>query len=201
MYIIGGYGVGFNSDVWSSSDGGVTWVEVTPDAGWSGRWAHSSVIYDNKIYVLGGYNGSKTNDIWSSSDGGVNWVEVTGAAAWSARYGHTSVVYNDIIYVMGGDIASTDSVWSSSNGGVTWIEKLPPWSSRYGHTSVVHDSKIYVLGGWERAGFYSKEVWLVDMSVPLDDAGHSGVAEAVTALWVTGHLGLFGYVAAKFLWA
>jgi len=40
-------------------------VCATKNAGWSGRWGHTSVVFDNKIWVLGGYDGSRKNDIWA----------------------------------------------------------------------------------------------------------------------------------------
>jgi len=44
-------------------------TEVTPGADWSGRDAHSSVVYDDKIFVIGGaYDDSvsSVSDIWSA---------------------------------------------------------------------------------------------------------------------------------------
>ena len=75
-----------------------SWTEVNGDAAWSGRWRHSSVVYDNKIYVIGGYDiSTRLDDVWSSDDGGATFSEVTGTAGWSGRSGHRSVVYNNIM--------------------------------------------------------------------------------------------------------
>ena len=53
------------NDVWSSSDGGVNWVEVTTGADWSARYGFELIFYNSKIYVMGGFNGNYVNDIWS----------------------------------------------------------------------------------------------------------------------------------------
>ncbi len=134
------------------------WRLVTFSAPWSGRWGHTSVVFDNKIWVLGGYDGSYKNDVWCSSDG-VNWVCATSNAPWSGRRGHTSVVYDNKIWVLGGwDGSLRNDVWCSSDG-VNWVcaTSNAPWSGRWGHTSVVYDNKIWVLGGWD--GSYRNDVW------------------------------------------
>ena len=65
IYIMGGSdGSSRLNDVWSSSDGGLTWVEDAFSAVWSPRIAHSSVVLDNKIYIMGGRDISQYNDVW-----------------------------------------------------------------------------------------------------------------------------------------
>src|SRR5688572_5360766 len=83
---------------------GVDWEQATGAAAFSGRYRHSSVVFNNKLWVIGGFgsNGGLKNDVWSSPDG-VNWTQATGAAPFSARQGHTSVVFNNKIWVIGGD--------------------------------------------------------------------------------------------------
>ena len=44
------------------------WQEATSSANWPARYAHTSLVYDNKMWVLGGYDGSNyLNDVWNSS--------------------------------------------------------------------------------------------------------------------------------------
>ena len=54
LYILYVYVLGVLNDVWSSGDGGKTWVSVTSAASWSGRYAFRVVIYNSNIIVMGG---------------------------------------------------------------------------------------------------------------------------------------------------
>jgi len=134
----------------------IPWRLATSSAGWSPRYGHTSVVFDNKIWVLGGYD--YRNDVWYSSDG-VNWTRATANAGWSPRYVHTSVVFDNKIWILGGDDGSRrNDVWYSSDG-VNWTRATANagWSPRYQHTSVVFDNKIWVLGGHD--GSRRNDVW------------------------------------------
>ena len=78
------------NDVWVSSDGGVTWAELTglnsedgPTSNmWSKRWGHAAVITEEGVLLVIGGADSKTrtqnntisyHDMWASFDGGYNW--------------------------------------------------------------------------------------------------------------------------------
>ena len=131
---------------------GASWQQSTASADWDDRFAHTSVVFKNKIWVLGGKGGSYRNDVWSSSNG-TSWTEATdGSARWSARLDHTSIVFKNKIWVLGGYYGVTftayDDVWSSSNG-INWTQATDDagWSARSGHTSVVFDDKMWVLSG------------------------------------------------------
>jgi hypothetical protein len=139
------------------------WTLATDTATWSGRFFHTSVVFDNKIWVIGGYDGSGSprKDVWYSSDG-INWTLATDTAPWSGRYIHTSVVFDNKIWVIGGlddNWSLKKDVWYSSDG-INWTEATSsaPWSERYGHTSVVFDNKIWVIGGNDGNNFL-KDVW------------------------------------------
>ena len=112
IYVMGGWKnyTTFN-DVWSSSDGCLTWVEVTAAAGWGVRHKFTSLVYKTKIYIMGGSNHTYAgySDLWSSDDGGVTWSEEMNPTGWSGRFGHSSVIQNDQIFVIGG--TGGNDVW------------------------------------------------------------------------------------------
>ena len=58
LYILYAYVLGNYNDVWSSGDGGKTWVSVTSAASWSIRRALGVVVYNSNIIVMGGWNGA-----------------------------------------------------------------------------------------------------------------------------------------------
>jgi hypothetical protein len=67
IVLMGGHGSGgWKNDVWRSTDNGATWTQL-PDAAWSARNAHSSVVTpDGSIVLMGGFAGYSTyyNDVW-----------------------------------------------------------------------------------------------------------------------------------------
>lgn len=159
----------YTNDAWRSVDGGVSWVEVTGDAGWVGRTDHSSVVLPNgDIMMMGGYwHNSHRNDVWVSADGGETWEELSvEGEMWSGRNRHASVALpNGHILVLGGDDGSyRNDIWRSEDGGITWNEVIIEgdiWSARRSHSTVVlADGSILLLGGrdfnWDRLN----DVWL-----------------------------------------
>jgi hypothetical protein len=150
----------YKNDIWYSSDG-INWTLATSSASWSGRYGHTSVVFNDKIWVIGGLdNSGLKNDVWYSSDG-VNWTLATDTAPWSERYGHTSVVFDDKIWVIGGwdNSGLKNDVWYSSDG-VNWTLATDTafWSARVWHNSVVFDNKIWVIGGQDNSGL-KNDVW------------------------------------------
>jgi hypothetical protein len=142
----------------------MTWTQATANAGWSARYTHASVVFDNKMWVMGGCNDNDSNfynDVWYSSNG-VTWTQATANAGWSVRAVHTSVIFDNKMWVMGGfDFSGNweNDVWYSTNG-VNWIQATANagWSARFGHTSVVFDNKMWVMGGEDNTS-NRNDVW------------------------------------------
>jgi hypothetical protein len=154
------------NDVWQSTDNGVTWTQMTSNAGWSPRWTHSSVVMpDSSIILMGGreLSGDK-NDVWRSTDNGATWNQMTANAGWSARMQHSSVAMSDgsIVLMGGGDSIKgwKNDVWRSTDNGATWNQMTANagWSARSGHSSVaIPDNSIVLMGGYSGRGF--NDVW------------------------------------------
>lgn len=174
-------------------------TQATGDAGWPGRYEHTSLAFGDNLWVLGGYDGSNNkNDVWTSSDG-ENWTQVTDGADWAARRGHTSVVFLDNMWVIGG---VDTGVWRSENGeNWTLATSDTGWTARWGHSSVVYDSKMWVIGGYD--GFYKNDVWYSDNGdnwVMATSAAGWGARHGHTSvvyddkIWVIGGQSSGGYV-------
>ncbi|MCK9593324.1 MAG: PKD domain-containing protein, partial [Methanoregula sp.] len=123
------------------------WTQVTANAGWSGRFHHTSVTMpDGSIVLMGG---NYKNDVWRSTDDGATWTQMTANAGWSERYGHTSVTMPDgSIVLMGGNYLN--DVWRSTDDGATWTQMTANagWPVRSRHSSVVMpDGSIVLMGG------------------------------------------------------
>ncbi|MCX6841787.1 MAG: PQQ-binding-like beta-propeller repeat protein [candidate division WOR-3 bacterium] len=182
-----------------AQQGSMDWTRATAQAGWSGREAHTSVVFDNKMWVLGGRVGSlrMESDVWYSSDG-ASWTRACSSASWYARFGHTSVVFNNKMWVIGGyddNGNCRNDVWYSSDG-VSWTQATASagWSGREAHTSVVFDNKMWVMGGEDGYGTLN-DVWYssdgVSWTQATAGAGWSGRAYHTSVvfnnkMWVIG---------------
>jgi hypothetical protein len=105
------------SDVWRSTDGGMTWTLVNGSAGWAGRFGHGMVtLPDDSILLMGGFsyqNGDHRNDVWRSTDHGATWALVSPGAGWPGRCMMNCVVLPDSTVVLLGGFAGSDfdDVW------------------------------------------------------------------------------------------
>jgi N-acetylneuraminic acid mutarotase len=166
IVLTGGYNRtdrGAMGDVWSSADGGTTWVLVNASPGWTPRAFHSTVVLaDGSMVLMGGSdeNGNR-NDVWRSADGGKTWIQLPDAG-WSARAGQSCVVMPDGSIILTGGMDNSmirNDVWRSADGGRSWTQ-LPDagWVPRGFHTSVVlPDGSIVLMGGEDLN--YMKDVW------------------------------------------
>jgi type II secretory pathway component GspD/PulD (secretin) len=93
------------NDMWRLTNNGETWTQL-PNAEWSGRDYHSSVVMpDGSIVLMGGYDNSSSykNDTWRSMNNGTTWTRMNASSGWSTRAAHTSVAMPDgSIVLMGG---------------------------------------------------------------------------------------------------
>ena len=150
----------FSSEVWRSSDEGLTWDQVagakrfTPE-----RIAHGSVVLDGNIYVIAGVNRARrrNNDVWKSADRGLSWDQVAAGTRFSARFAADAQVLNGEIYLMGGydGTNNLDDVWKSA-GGVSWNQVTttsPRFPARQYFASVVlpgssgSADELFFIGG------------------------------------------------------
>jgi len=153
-----------------------TWGLSTDSPGWSSRWGHATLVYDNKMWVItGGMSSGYTNDVWNSTDG-INWTQVRadGAAnGFPGRVLPAAVVYDNKMWIMGGVWGDDGSgykndVWYSADG-VSWTQATSNagWVGRKGHGAVVFDNKMWIAGGRLESGVpcpsgsgpYCDDVW------------------------------------------
>ena len=144
-----------DNDVWYSEDG-VNWTAATANAPFSGRYGHTTVVFDDRLWVMGGRdNGGVKNDVWYSNDG-VNWTEATPAAPFTERYFYAATIFDDKIWVIDEDI------WFSTDG-INWTEATDaaPYSDIRSHTTATFNDKIWVVGGFS-GGAVQTDIWSFD---------------------------------------
>lgn len=163
-------------DVWRSTDGGVSWSQITANAEWPARFAFSSnVLPDGSIVVIGGHGGDPSNyhylnDVWRSTDNGATWQIMTGNGTWQPRNRHSTVVMPDgTIVLMGGYYSDSGGtwmtdVWLSKDNGATWKEaNIDAWAGTGREASesvVLPDGRIVAMGGIAEANFLN-DVWVI----------------------------------------
>ena len=174
------------NNIWSSSDGGKNWTDITPSNHWSGRLEFQAVVLTNgDVLVIGGNKNSSTylNDIWRSSDNGRTWSQIINAAPWSARRAFQSVVLsNNDILIMGGEktlFYGLNDVWRSRDGGTSWVQineyvpyngSLGYWNWRSGFRTLVLDNgDIVLMGGDFHGNLYNQHGTLVQSPLTQND--------------------------------
>lgn len=194
LYVMGGQTNVYDdttamNDVWESADDGVTWTQVTANAGWSPRgMVTSPVVFQNQLYLCGGGTYVDTrrrafhNDVWRW-DGEGDWELVTAAAAWPGRQYHNVVVHDDLLWVMGGyydGIGNMNDVWSSPDG-IAWTEnKNTPWDFSHADGMISGGGFLYhTPGNGSLLPPYRKDVWRLSTRHGLavsrwDDLGSGG---------------------------
>lgn len=159
MWVIGGDDGIYKNDVWSSDDG-VTWVQATAAAAFSGRETQSSMVFNSKMWVIAGYDVATKNDVWSSVDG-VTWVQATAAAAFPARWEQCGLTHNSKMWILAGEgaVKLTDA-WSSVDG-VTWVQATAAagFLGKEMPSCVTFNSRMWIMAGDEDIDGYTNDVW------------------------------------------
>jgi hypothetical protein len=174
------------SDVWSTENG-VDWTMVVPQAPWQPRAFHSAIAHNGRIWVMGGGHWGKNptfyNDVWSSLDG-INWEEHSREAAWRGRIWATAASYGSLLWIMGGFIdkprGGANDIWYSDDGG-NWYPYLASkvWPRRLAHSTAEFNGQLWVLAGSN--GDYFDDVWALKLG---GDNAVSGSAMARTERWL-----------------
>jgi len=126
-----------SGDVWTSTNGGVTWTDQTPSGPAHGQaWfgVASDSTGTNLVAVTPGLGALGPGAIWTSTNGGVTWTNQTTGITAMVHVGWNSVASDAtgtklVAATNGGDI------WTSTNAGVTWTDQTSsgPAHARQGY--------------------------------------------------------------------
>ncbi len=110
-WITGGVaGVGGNTKIWKTTDGGVNWTEQTQN--YSGPVGVRIEFLDaNTGYTCG------ANQIQKTTNGGVNWFYVTNGINTSSTYNGLSVVDANTVFASN----SSAQIFGTTDGGANWV--------------------------------------------------------------------------------
>ena len=92
------------NDVYSSADGGRSWVTLTTLAPFAPRYVASLVSSGSSLWLAGGFPGNPggSMDLWRSLDGGSTWADLTRRAAPISRFALTLGVAGGSMWMIGG---------------------------------------------------------------------------------------------------
>ncbi len=136
----------FSGDVWTSTNGGVTWTDRTASSAAHGlvwRGVASDATGTNLVSVASSAGVLvPTGSIWTSTDSGATWTDCTmvtsptGSQAWQAVA--SDATGQNLVAV------GTGAIWTSTDGGATWTDHTPPASAQviggFGFQSVASDA-------------------------------------------------------------
>lgn len=93
LYLYGGFGEAFFSDLWCFDPANNTWTEISPLGSPAPRHYHTAVVFNNQMFIIGGFRGSTfTADIWAYEFTANRWLKLAGTNKLSNRRGHSCVV-------------------------------------------------------------------------------------------------------------
>jgi hypothetical protein len=146
------------NDVWRSTDGGVTWVQLA-NAPWAPRGiiCNPMPIFNGQAWVIGGGTYDDIahdfyNDSWSYN--GLVWTQVQAndIAPWIARQYQSVRVFDNQLFLLNGTngtVTQVQGVWRSVDG-VTWNQLLNvPWQASHadGFLTAADGSKVIYASG------------------------------------------------------
>lgn len=150
---------GFNSDVWSSTNG-VAWVSVANNI-IGERCGHTLTTFNGELWLIGGENnaGEWYADIWHSTDGST-WANSFLTAPFGKVAYHNTLVYNSKMYVIGADAdTGFTKVWSTPNGNDWTEETANAFEGTVSQKGIVFNGAMYLIGGEKEAGNKRNDIW------------------------------------------
>lgn len=148
---------GVGHTIFKTSDGGTTWIDVTPAAAAQMTPAHIGFNPANAsdVYLTFGGSLSGANGIFYSADAGSTWIDRTP--------GLPSGPLEDVAFdgsgvlVAGGHPFGSQNVglYRSTDTGVNWTSLSDSWPSRFAHSVAVDPSNpSLIVVGTEQDGVY-----------------------------------------------
>jgi hypothetical protein len=150
------------NDVWRSSDGGATWVQL-PDAPWSPRGGGAAnyelpVLHGKIWYLQGGtYGPGAETYVDAYSFDGILWIRETpdmgitaGPGSWPANRGRhwaSAVAWDGLLWIANGAQSPYLADLWCSDDGVHWYQISPvPWAA--GHADVMCVVPMGIIRAW-----------------------------------------------------
>jgi len=136
-------GVGGNTGVWKTTDGGSTWTNTTAAVGLDSFQPYSDLVIDPTVdpvahhpltlyTAIGNYGGSTANGIYKTTDGGTTWTQLTtglpttnaGRIALALAPSAPQTLYTSISDTgkTGGNFGALVGLYKTTDGGANWAQ-------------------------------------------------------------------------------
>lgn len=150
--------------IWTSTNGGVSWVDRAPSGllhiqQW--RSVASDATGTNLVAVVNGFYdlpdedpAAFSGDVWTSTDSGVTWIDRTASSpahggAWSSVASDATGT-NLVAATQGLGVFGPGAIWTSTDAGVTWTNRTGAETSSQSWSSVASDAtgkNLVAVGG------------------------------------------------------
>ena len=133
VVLVGGTnGTTIFTDVWVSTDVGVSWQLVGNAAPQRFNFGFAA-LPDDSLFMYGGANATAAaagtseppaaDNCWRSVDGGATWTQTEGIPGWGGSFGGRAAVVGDALFVAGGmDDQTMPGMFRSLDGGLSFTE-------------------------------------------------------------------------------
>ena len=154
------------SDVWMSSDAGMSWAQIGTAPFMAREAAACTVDSKGQVFVMGGSfsdsEGNFLNDVWMSANGGQTWRPRNAAAPFPPRtQADAETVFSatlnaDIVYFANGYGSKAGSanrlndIWVSSTSGQSWTQltaEAPYYGRQDGELTSTASGALLVVAG------------------------------------------------------
>lgn len=173
-----------------------TFSKLTNSAGFSPRYGHGVVAFNNALWVMGGISssGNTVGDTYESFDG-INWFLRAPTTPWGPRSDFGLIVFNNVLYLIGGRNGTTfyGDVWSTPDG-VTWTQLTTHgFGPRSNFGLCIFQNKMWIAGGYGSSNLNAYN----DLYSSGDGANWQKPAGQPTAPWAARARFAFGTVGGK----
>jgi hypothetical protein len=127
-----------DTDVWTSTNGGTSWIDQTP-SGPAHNQDWTSVASDTTgqklVAVVNGFYDDPdedpamfSGDVWTSTNSGVTWTDRTASSAahglvWRGVASDATGTNLVSVASSAGALVPTGSIWTSTDSGATWTDR------------------------------------------------------------------------------
>lgn len=136
-----GYATGANSQVYKTTDGGVTWTMKTKPHATNYTLYNNEFIDENTGWVFVNFATVPGGNVFKTTNGGDNWTQYTTGATSENIYSAQMINANTGYATMN---QSSRPVYKTTNGGVNWTPLTTGLTGSIRSVSAPDDTTVYV---------------------------------------------------------
>ncbi|HXE51756.1 MAG TPA: autotransporter-associated beta strand repeat-containing protein [Tepidisphaeraceae bacterium] len=121
-------GVGGNTGVWKSTDGGGTWVNTTTSISSGAQFSDVEMDPTNPQRLFCAVNSGSLSGVYQTTNGATSWTLVAGGLPSGSSVGNPRVAISasnpQVVYASFDNPSNSNAagIWKSTDGGATWAQ-------------------------------------------------------------------------------